>query len=1700
LIKNKLNLRLFFPNGLRGDRLTPGDIDLMVEAGTRGINLSLETASPRLQKLIKKNLDIDKFKQVMDYIAAKHPEVILEIATMHGFPGETQEEALMTLDFIKSIRWIHFPYIHILKIYPNTEMEALALQHGISREDIMASKDLAYHELPETLPFPKSFTRKYQTDFMNDYFLHKDRLKHVLPVQLNVLSQDAMLQKYNAYLPTKINTPGDILKLADMEMTEMNDPGITLQEREAGGIIPEIFENPPGIKDDDAGKKKIMLLDLSQHFNSSDESMLYNVVEQPLGLIYLLTYIRQQLGDKITGKIYKAGNDFDSFPELKDLVDTYRPDLVGIRTLTYYKEFFHETAALLRQWGVTAPIIAGGPYATSDYHTILKDGNIDLAVYGEGEYTVVELLGKMLETDFKIPGESVLRKIPGLVFAKDITSEDQPLEVIQVDIAQESILREETTDLEPFSAGENLAYVMYTSGSTGKPKGVMVEHRQVNNCLCWMQDMFALTETSVVVQRTNLTFDPSVWEIFWPLHKGAAVKIIDDARRRDAAYLIEMLSKNHDLTVMYCPSTLLSAMAHYLDLKEVKPRLKLPWLIIGAEPVTMEVVKTFYSCFEGRIVNTYGPTEGTINNTYYELDPGDSRSIVPIGKPVANNRLYILSTDLKLLPIGTAGEICIAGASVSRGYINNREKTSAHFIPNPFGPGKLYKTGDIGRWLADGNIEIMGRGDNQVKIRGHRIELGEIEAALSPHPSILDTVVVARTAKELKEDIRECKTCGIWSNYPGIRINDENVCNICENLTHYKQLINRYFKTPEDFELKLREGNRDRKGKYDCLLVYACERVATYALYKLLDMGFKVLTVTYDSGHYEKASMDRIKRITSQIGVDHILLTHPNSDKILKESLRTAKTMCKGCIHTSTSLAGQYAYQNDIKYVIGETLSRGQIVENKLFKFLDMGIHDVQEIEQEVERLMRSVASLDKNIFDQINIDIVNDGSMYDKVEFIDFYRYFDISNEEMAAYLDEKDSYWKNLENRAAYSTDCKICEVGDFNHFKELGYHYTGSAKSWEKRLGLATMREVKEDLKLAISAEEHAEFLNKLGYKEELPVAEDQKYICAYYVPAKELDKAVLRTYLAAKLPDYMVPTYFVRLENIPLNSNGKIDRKKLPGLEILVGGGDSIAPRNVLEEKLVKIWENILDNEILCGSIGIDDNFFELGGHSLRATVMVSKIHKELNVQIPLAEVFKRSTIRGLSEYISNAAEERYEAIRPVEAKEYYELSFAQKRLYVLQHMQKDNLSYNMPTVVAAEGNLEKGKLEQVLKKLIKRHENLRTSFEMIQQQPIQRIHQNIDFTVDYYERNEEAARELVKTFVRPFDLGKIPLLRVRMVKVGDTKYLLMYDMHHIISDGTSKGIFIREFMASYEGKELPPLRIQYKDFSGWQHRREGIETVKKQEQYWLNEFAGDVPVLNLPTDYERPAILTAEGNSLFFEIDIEETKLLKKMALEAGATLYMVLLALFNVLLSRVCDQEDITVGAPIAGRRHSDLEPLIGFFINTLALRNFPTREKTFREFLLEIKQKTLMAFENQDYQFEELVDKVLKDRDRESNRNSLVDAVFVFQNVVIMAGEIPEVTIPGLTLKPYIENIQASPFDLILNGSESGEKLTFSFLYRTKLFKEETVQMLIRNFKEVVTIVLDNQNIRLKNIEISHDLMAVEPVSVQEDEGDFKF
>ncbi|GGA37501.1 surfactin synthase subunit 1 [Kroppenstedtia guangzhouensis] len=578
-----------------------------------------------------------------------------------------------------------------------------------------------------------------------------------------------------------------------------------------------------------------------------------------------------------------------------------------------------------------------------------------------------------------------------------------------------------------------------------------------------------------------------------------------------------------------------------------------------------------------------------------------------------------------------------------------------------------------------------------------------------------------------------------------------------------------------------------------------------------------------------------------------------------------------------------------------------------------------------------------------------------------------------------------------------------------------------------------------------------------------------LCAYVVMESQVSLSEWREYLAQRLPMYMIPAYFVQLEKIPLTPNGKVDRRALPKpdpskrLETFF-----VAPADHLEKELVKLWQDALDLE----RMGVEDDFFAIGGHSLKATMLIAQIHERFDVKVPLRQLFLTPTVRGIAQYIRRAEPHRFASIGQAPKAETYPVSSAQKRLLLLHELEGADTSYNMPAVYLLEGPLNRERVETAFRGLIERHESLRTSLVWREGEPVQIISEEIQFSLEEIPAQE--VNEAVKGWVRSFDLSQAPLFRAGLMPLDDERHLLLLDMHHIISDGLSMNILIRDFAALYAGKKLPPLRLQYKDYAVWQQEQLTTQGMVEQEQFWLDQFAEGVPVLELATDHPRPATKSFEGRWWECEADTELTAKVKQLAQETGTTLYMVLLAAFYALLHKHSGQEDMVIGSPVAGRAHGDLAPILGMFVNTLAIRQRPKGEKPFSHFLQEVKEGVLAAQEHQDYPFDLLVSRLPLNRDM--SRQALFDVLFVLQNL-----DMPEVgeVLDGLTISSVKFEHTTSKFDLSLTVEEQDDKLMFGFEYATALFEEATVDSLGSRFLRLLEEVTRDPHVRLADIQL---------------------
>ncbi len=898
---------------------------------------------------------------------------------------------------------------------------------------------------------------------------------------------------------------------------------------------------------------------------------------------------------------------------------------------------------------------------------------------------------------------------------------------------REMLQRRSGGNLPSGGSSTDLAYVIYTSGSTGMPKGVLIEHRQLMQYVEGILERIGLEEGARYALLTSFATDLGHTAVYGSLCSGGALHIIDQELARDVERLAEYFVKE-PMDCLKITPTHLNTLMECGYAGSILPRKR---LVFGGERLGWEVVEKVWNvggiC---DVYNHYGPTEATVGAICGKVPNGKEvkyGSSVPLGKPLKHSRIYIVDEHMDLQPLGIRGEICIGGAGVARGYCRNETQTQEVFIENPHVPGeRIYRTGDLGRWLPDGNIEFLGRIDEQVKIRGFRVELGEVESVLMGVDEIKEAVVLAK------------------------------------------------------------------------------ER---------------------------------------------------NGDKAL------------------------------VAYYVGD----GEI--------------------------------------------------------------------------------------------------EVGD-------------------------------------------------------------------------------IRERMGRTLPDYMVPSYYMELEEIPLTANGKVNLKVLPEPDGSLSATDVyVAPRDKVEQALAGIWKGVLGVE----RVGLLDNFFDLGGHSLKALNVVSRVKRELEIDLSLQELFETPTVRELALRLSTREHSVYAQLKEAESCEYYPVSSQQRRLYVLEQLEPLGKVYNIPMAGVLDKEVDLGRLQGAFEAVIERHEGLRTRFELIDGELVQRVHEEVAFQMECEVLAAEDVEAQMAAFMEPFDLNEAPLLRVKVLcQVGGEKILLMY-IHHIVSDGTSLRILFRDLGRAYGGEPLKKLPLQYRDYAVWQQEGAGRELLERQGEYWLKQYEEPVPVLNLPTDFERRSERSFEGATIGFTMSQKVRNEIQAYCKRTEATLYMVLLASMKVLLSRYSGQDDIVLGSLVIGREHPELNEVIGMFVNTLAIRSRPEGAKRFSDYLAEVKSLCLEGFENQQYPFEELVNRLELDRD--PSRNPLFDVMVAVQNL----DPEPDTADIGI-IWPYEIKRRTAKFDLTLTAWEGENELAYNIEYATGLYKKETIRRFASHLERVIEEVVGNSTIRISEIEILSD------------------
>ncbi|MEG4350117.1 amino acid adenylation domain-containing protein [Microcoleus sp. LAD1_D3] len=590
--------------------------------------------------------------------------------------------------------------------------------------------------------------------------------------------------------------------------------------------------------------------------------------------------------------------------------------------------------------------------------------------------------------------------------------------------------------------------------------------------------------------------------------------------------------------------------------------------------------------------------------------------------------------------------------------------------------------------------------------------------------------------------------------------------------------------------------------------------------------------------------------------------------------------------------------------------------------------------------------------------------------------------------------------------------------------------------------------------------------------------------------------LRVFLKQKLPQYMMPSAFVLLEAMPLTPNGKIDRRSLraPDTNTAEFESNFTEPRTPDEQLIAEIWAEVLGLE----RVGIHDNFFELGGHSLLATQAIARLREAFQIELPLRVLFESPTVASLSDSLRDSFASRISQIGSSQQKleappidraprgPELPLSFAQQRLWFLDRLQPGDPAYNIPAAVRLKGAIDVTALERSFQAVINRHEALRTTFGAVEGRPIQLIIPEPTFALSLVDlqhfpqsqREAEAMRLAAEEAQQPFDLANWPLMRVTLLQLGDTEFILLLTIHHIVADGWSLGVLVREMATLYEafctGKPspLPELSIQYADYAVWQRNWLSGEVLEEKLAYWKQHLGNHLPVLQLPAKQPRAAVSTYRAAVQPFQLSPNLSAALNKLSRQQNVTLFMTLLAALETLLYRSTNQDDMVVGTDLANRTQLETEALIGFFVNILLLRGDLSGNPTFIELLDRVREVTLKAYAHQDLPFDKLVEELRPDRSL--NQTPLFQVLFVMQNMPM-----PTLELGGLTLTPLELDSGIAKFDLVLFVGETEQGIAGTWKYNTDLFDAAAIEQMSSRFETLLNSIVAEPETRLNNLEI---------------------
>jgi amino acid adenylation domain-containing protein len=796
-----------------------------------------------------------------------------------------------------------------------------------------------------------------------------------------------------------------------------------------------------------------------------------------------------------------------------------------------------------------------------------------------------------------------------------------------------------------------LAYILFTSGSTGTPKGVPVSQEGLAVYLHWAASEYADEAPVTMPLLTSIAFDLTVTSMFLPLLCGGCVIVYTPTTGSFDDSLFRAVEEDRVDTIKLTPSHL--RMLQRLDLH----RSRIRNLIVGGEQLTVDVADAVDRQFGNvRIFNEYGPTEAVVGCMIHQhvaarpeaRTDGESAQTpgahaVPIGKPAAHTRIYLLNEARQPVHPDVSGEIYVHRAGAPTSYLDNPDASAQAFFPDLLAPGEtMYRTGDLARFNQHGELVYLGRIDEQVKVAGHRVETEEIESALQRVAGVADcSVLLDRPTESAPAAVVHCSECGIGNDTPGIKLDGEERCNLCRDFRKYSARVDAYFRERDELRDVIADAAKRKTGDYDCMALLSGGKDSSYAVYQLVQMGFKVYGLTLDNGFISPEALANAQRVAEDLGIDYEFASTEHMPEIFRDSLQRFSNVCQGCFKTIYTLSLRRADELGIPVLV-TGLSLGQLFETRLNLGLFHGNRSDEEIDRAVLQARKAYHRRNDAVTQCLGNEEFLDDDIFERVQLVDFYRYWSASLTELLDFLQTKATWIRPSDT--GRSTNCLINDVGIYVHRKERGFHNYAVPYSWDVRLHQKERDQAIHELNDEIDMARVNEILDEIDYEPARKEERRAEQLVAFYTGPEAIDSEQLRDELAGTLPGWAMPHRFIHVESIPLTINGKVDKHTLLAkLSATPSSSAFRTPETEGEEAVAELWSELLP----VVEIGADDNFFELGGTSIEAIDFMTRLCDGFSVELPLDLIFNKPVLAEIAVELESALVAQIEGMTDAE---------------------------------------------------------------------------------------------------------------------------------------------------------------------------------------------------------------------------------------------------------------------------------------------------------------------------------------------------------------------------------------------------------------------------------------------------------------------